>query len=177
MMAAVALVAGPKIVQVDDSIVSPAVIPAGSWDLGSCELWGYIDETLGAGNNTLATCADGCKFLRLFRTSNGLNLTSVSTSAVIEAADHDVLYLDEGAAIDCASGAYPFVDASPARAGAIPNSLGRWRAAHRQRLRHAPVCRPHGQSSQPARFDGDLPAPRARNAGARGIRHARGRRE
>ncbi len=111
LMAAVALVAGPKVVQIDDTIVSPAIIPAGTWDLVDITLVGIFD---GFVTTNQAQCADGCVLLNMASVAYQLQLSSVSSAPVVTMADGQGLLLDTGASIvGSATGAPFFFAAGP----------------------------------------------------------------
>lgn len=97
---------GPKVVQIDDSIVSPAIIPAGTWDLNNCTLIGRVRSL-----PTNAQCADGCVLQNLAQLDDNVTLISVSTAPVLTLTDGSVLILERGCIISSALGAAPFISA------------------------------------------------------------------
>ncbi len=105
LMAAVALVAGPKIVQIDDTIVSPAVIPAGTWDLADITLVGIVN---GLVTTNFAQCADGCVLVNLVSIANQLQLSSISSAPVVTMTDGQGLVIDTGASIVGSATGAPF---------------------------------------------------------------------
>jgi hypothetical protein len=93
-------VEGPKVIQIDDSIVSPAVIPAGVYDLFNTALVGNINKTP-AGINTLCHLADGVQLARLGEVRNVLTVVSFSTSVPVRPlGDNDLLVIERGARIE-----------------------------------------------------------------------------
>lgn len=114
LMAAADNVQGPKTIQIDDSIVTPAVIPSsagapgGKWNLRDCALVGLLSNPH---SQVQAQCADGCVLENFAQISERLQLTSVSSSPVYTLLDQDVVLMDVGAIIDSAHGAAPFFDA------------------------------------------------------------------
>ncbi len=117
LMAAADNVQGPKTIQIDDSIVTPAVIPSsagapgGKWNLRDCALVGTLTNLRAGNPNVQARCADGCVLENFTEIGNRLFLTSVSSSPVYTLLDQDVVLMDVGAIIDSAPGAAPFFDA------------------------------------------------------------------
>lgn len=79
LMAAVSAVQGPTTVQIDDSIVSPAVVPAGTWNLSNVTLVGVENNT-----NEFATLnfAQNAKITFSFLAMNFLEVQSVGTAVV-----------------------------------------------------------------------------------------------
>ena len=91
-------------IQIDDSVVTPAVIPAGGpYDLTDTALIGASDR--------LAVCdvADGASFtgLRTFRGNLTVNNLNTVTSPVADLLSGDTLTFDD-ANVECAVGAVPF---------------------------------------------------------------------
>lgn len=117
LMAAVGKVDGPKTIQIDDSIVTPAVIPSsagapgGKWDLRDCTLVGTLTNLRAGNPNVQAQCADGCVLENFTEIGNRLFLTSVSSSPVYTLPDGENVSMFFGAIIDSAPGAAPFFDA------------------------------------------------------------------
>ncbi len=118
LMAAVGKVAGPKTIQIDDSIVTPAVIPSSAggagrqeWDLHDCVLVGTLTNSRTGDPNVQAQCADGCVFENFSEIRTRLQITSVSTQPVCTMTDGATVLTDLGAIIDSAPGAAPFFDA------------------------------------------------------------------
>ena len=75
--------AGPKVIQIDDSIVKPAVIPAGDYNLSGITLIGCIENFNATGDLTEVDLDDGVTFQNLFEVSNVLDIRSNSLSPVI----------------------------------------------------------------------------------------------
>ena len=111
LMAAQLAVQGPKIIQIDDSIISPAVIPAGTWDLFNCTLVGNLETPLGVARPVQAQAADGCVFLHIAQIYNNLTITSVSAAPVHTLTEEQALILSTAVVLDSAAGAAPFLSA------------------------------------------------------------------
>jgi hypothetical protein len=94
---------GPKLLQIDDSIVSPAVIPAGTYDLDNVALMGNLEKV----NGTQLQLANGVVFTNFGEIRDTLFITSVSTAPVHIMTNNDLLIAWRGATISSAPGAAP----------------------------------------------------------------------
>ena len=83
--AAASAIGGQTTIEIDDSLVSPAVIPSGTWDMSTVTLSGTIPKAVQAvGTNVEA--ADGAVLLNLGILDWFLKLNSVSTTPVMPVA-------------------------------------------------------------------------------------------
>lgn len=80
LMARVATVQGPKIIQIQNTFVAVPVIPAGIYDLADCILEGTYRT---AGFNIQCDLADGVQFLNFCQLRDGLVLNSLSTTVPV----------------------------------------------------------------------------------------------
>jgi hypothetical protein len=88
---------GPVPVQIDDSIISPAVIPAGVWD-AVVTLIGML--TRPGGINVLCQVADGATFPSLREVRDNLTISSrAATVPMLTLTDGQVLFLQRGAIV------------------------------------------------------------------------------
>ena len=80
LMAAKALIEGYKTIQFDDTIVTPCVIPAGSWDMHQVEWFAPYDDS--SVNPSLilvqVTISDGATFPNLRKIGGNVNVTSLN---------------------------------------------------------------------------------------------------
>ena len=76
LMAALALVQGWKILEFDDSIVTPCVIPPGVWDMTNVEWFGEISS---ASLAVAVTISDGASFTNWHKASGKLVITNLNT--------------------------------------------------------------------------------------------------
>lgn len=108
LYAAFTLSAGPRIVQIDNSIVDPVVIPAGSYP----EITTIVG-TFSSNTKIICNLSDGVSFPGLINVANNVILVSQSTSIPVldVSTDQRVLILERGAGIrnDPAS-TVPFVN-------------------------------------------------------------------
>lgn len=120
LMAAYALTDGPAIIEIDDSLVSPALIPAGTWAFRpDTTLRGHFGwNALSGLNSATLQAVDGCVFNPPpLHIENGLVLDSVSTQPVITfpgaggSKHRDQLNLLRGVTVK-SSGAAPFIRSS-----------------------------------------------------------------
>jgi hypothetical protein len=97
---------GPKVIQIDDSLVSPAVVPAGAYDLSNIEL-------VGAAFQTVLELADGVTFTGLPKAvRDGLRIDSVSTAPIFTAlAGDNTILLDNKAVLSSSTAPFFNVDA------------------------------------------------------------------
>lgn len=102
---------GPRVIQIDDSIVSPAVIPAGTYDLVGATLTGLFRGV----QDTMCNLADGVVFLNMSIVSNTLVLNSLSTSVpVFTAGGQNIIFLERGSNIQNGVGStVPFIFVPP----------------------------------------------------------------
>jgi hypothetical protein len=105
LMAAQLAVQGPKIIQIDDSIVSPAVIPSGTWNLYDCSLAGIIGPPV----PVQASCADGCRFQNLSLITDNLIVTSNSSTPIMTLLANEGILIARGGVIDSGPGSGPFI--------------------------------------------------------------------
>ncbi len=80
MVAAMNATAGMKEAQIDTSITSPAVIPAGVWDMSQTEITAFRDGATLATANASVSIADGCSFTNLRRVGQDIILTNLNTT-------------------------------------------------------------------------------------------------
>ncbi len=112
----------PTIIQIDDSFVSPAVVPPGAYNLNEVEL-GSVPSTLSANGGAVLQFANG---VTLPPGTTGLNLTIGKTLQVIFAGAATCIastvevniYMRENSQLEC-SGAGKFVVVSGAAAFAV----------------------------------------------------------
>jgi hypothetical protein len=128
LFAAATAVQGPKVIQIDDSIVSPAVIPAGTYDLLNISLSGNENRI---NNNQRVVCNldDGVVFLNFASVTNFLTLVSLSTSVPVwttpATPQGSVLLLTFGGGISNSPGStVPFVHVPPAGGQIFALALG-----------------------------------------------------
>jgi hypothetical protein len=98
---------GPVSIEIDDSITSPAVIPAGAYT--------FRHDTVLSGNFTdvesvgsFCNLADGVTFVGLTHVDNALNLRSLSSAPIITATGPTFLTLSKGSLLT-ALGTAPFI--------------------------------------------------------------------
>lgn len=102
--AAAAAIQGARSIQIDDSLVSPATVPAGAWDLTGITLRGFLSD-----GNVFLEFQDGATVMGLVEVTDALTLTTVSTSPVITYSDPDnLLILSRGGAVNGNLGIAPF---------------------------------------------------------------------
>lgn len=107
LMTAFAQTEGIVTIQIDDSIISPAVIPSGNWDL---ETRGVISGNITPNNTPIQVqFADGAVLLNSSRFYLNLDLHSVSATPVITITNNQVILMERGARM-YADGAAPFID-------------------------------------------------------------------
>jgi hypothetical protein len=97
LKAAMALVQGPKLVQVDDSIVSPAVLTAGTY------AWDGV-TIIGIALSTALTLADGVHFTGNSITFRSVQVTSPATTPIVTVAGLYFIYLNEETQLDMTAG-------------------------------------------------------------------------
>ena len=85
--------------------MSPAVIPAGTWDLADITLVGIFN---GLVTTNFAQCADGCVLVNLVSIANQLQLSSISSAPVVTMTDGQGLLIDTGASIVGSATGAPF---------------------------------------------------------------------
>lgn len=113
LMATFALTQGDVVIEIDDSIVSPALIPAGAWDLQSrATLAGKFKADY---SQVLAQFQDGASLLNPTFFSLNLVLDTVSASPVVTLAQNQVVVQNFGAVV-LSSGLAPFYS--------IPDGVG-----------------------------------------------------
>lgn len=125
LVAAMQAVEGLKVLQFDDTFVSPAVIPPGIWDMTDVEWFGLYEDT--TGDLVQVTVSDGASFINLRQISgklNVINLNNTTAPVVVlpTGAPNRVFFqLGFGPMGDnpqiLNSGAAPFFDASGLLAG------------------------------------------------------------
>lgn len=107
LMTAFAQTEGIVTIQIDDSIISPAVIPAGNWDLESRAV---ISGNLTIDNTAIQVqFADGAVLLQANHFLLNLDLRSVSSTPIITATNNQVMLLERGSRI-FSDGTAPFID-------------------------------------------------------------------
>lgn len=112
---------GPRVVQIDDSIVSPAVVPAGVYDLANTTLQGVFGNV-----PTQCFLLDGVQFPHLSQVTGNLTMTSLSTTLpVLTLGNNDILVLELGAVLqsDPAS-TVPAIAVVPGTSPIIVQTLG-----------------------------------------------------
>jgi hypothetical protein len=102
LKAAMLLVQGPKIVQVDDSIVSPAVLPAGTYAFDAVT---FVGATL----STALHLDDGVHFTGSSITFEGIQVDSAATTPIVSTPGLYFLYLVNETNLVMSDGA-PFTD-------------------------------------------------------------------
>jgi hypothetical protein len=107
VVAAMAAVEGCKMLEFDDSIVSPAPVPAGAWTMNGVTWTGArVSET----DVTQVQIADGASFTGLRRFSGFLLVEFLgSAPAVADLADDDAVYFEHVIGIQCAGTAPMFL--------------------------------------------------------------------
>lgn len=124
LMAALALVQGFKMIQFDNSIVSPCVIPAGVWDMTQVEWNGFFPSSPNV--SIAVTISDGASFTN-FRKIGGeitvTNLNTVTAPVVVPAVANTIFELGSGPMGDFPqinnTGAAPFFDCTALTAGQL----------------------------------------------------------
>jgi len=110
--AAASPVQGTRTIQVDDSLVSPAIVPAGVWDMYDITLSGSISQfDVSGGSFAVLEVQDGASFVTLNEVQDFLEIVSVSTSPIITApagGTHGI-FIHRGSTIRSTSGV-PCID-------------------------------------------------------------------
>lgn len=104
----------PRVLHFDDSVVSPCVVPSGSWSSQSKVLW------KGDGQNglvTQVTIADGASFAGPALTFEDIYLKSEATSSPMTLSNGDRITVRKSADLSCDAGAAPLFDGSGIGAG------------------------------------------------------------
>ncbi|NJO18568.1 MAG: hypothetical protein HC877_23425 [Thioploca sp.] len=97
---------GERIIEVDDSISSPAIIPAGFYDLRGITLQGSFRENV---ITTTLSLDNGVVFDNLKKIRNFLTIISNSNSPIITISSvTDFIYIDNGVDL-VANGGFPFI--------------------------------------------------------------------
>jgi hypothetical protein len=119
-------VEGYKSIQIDDSLVTPAVIPAGSWDMTEVEIAAFVSfKTVPPGQLVNLNIADGASLPNLKKIGGPLIVTNLNTVTAPVVAPSTGYFFEvsrgnlgsEGPPTIINSGAAPFIDAT-ALAGA-----------------------------------------------------------
>ena len=117
LMTALSSVRGIRNLEFDDSIISPAVIPAG----GPYDMKGVIWRSRDQAQFTSVDVADGASFTNLRNWTGNLTARNLNTTTppITDLAAFDNIYLLDGANIECGAGAVPWVDATGLSGGAF----------------------------------------------------------
>ena len=107
LVGSIADLEGIKLIEIDTSLVSPAVIPAGTYDLDDVILQGRGGPFL-----TLLTINDGVTFQNLRTIREGLQITSQCNTAPIRDVQNGEFLIFEGSTI-ITTGTAAFVDYTP----------------------------------------------------------------
>ena len=98
---------GLKILQIDDSLVSPVVIPPGVYDLHDVVLSGDISKP-GTGTTTEMVLLDGVVFSRFGEITNKLRLRSLATTVPVHTITNDSFFISSRGATFESVGSQPF---------------------------------------------------------------------
>lgn len=100
--------AGPKIVEIDPTFVSPAVIPSGSYNMQDVTMT-VIPSAITGGATPQVQLANGAVLNNLEAIADGLYVQSLSSSAAIVLSGPHQFFLFRGAKVDGAGG-YPCIE-------------------------------------------------------------------
>ena len=102
---------GKRFITVDDSVISPAVVPAGVWDMSNITLRGSATTKTGGGERRELEVSDGATLPNLSLITDWLLVISESTSAVtvLGSGVNSRLELDNNSCLVARNGA-PFIE-------------------------------------------------------------------
>jgi hypothetical protein len=97
LMAAVGPVQGPKVIQFDDTIISPVVVPAGTYDMMQTAWAGILNH------QTVVNVSEGAVFPRLRRFTNNILVQFTGSTPPVSdfSFSFDTVFFDVGASMTC----------------------------------------------------------------------------
>lgn len=101
LYAAVSAAQGLRSIEIDDTIVTPAVVPAGTYDLLDVTLRGRF-----ARDKTALDLDDGVVFTNFHHVAEPLTITSHSTASIVTVVDSAPIVIERGAVLTSDAGAY-----------------------------------------------------------------------